>query len=215
MGPEAKLWKALKPNLEAAGCFCTRIENRHGGGIPDLDVFSPQGFFKVELKVSTNFSVLISDIQTAYNTLLACKNGLSFIMAEALDRPRPSKKAQMSDDLGFLFTGAQSGRKVRGPGTESGRAKSGRVGADEVGSGRVGALGPRTSAGSGTGRGLSGRAVGERYHLFHGRDALDVKRSGLRAEALARSDSLIDIVAVMLAVSRAHHLALMEKGPGH
>jgi hypothetical protein len=190
MGPEAKLWKTLKPLLEAEKCMTTRIENRNGGGLPDVDVSSPVGAFKIELKVVEKISVRLSDMQIAYNTLLTHKHGLSFILAEAPARPVPSQIVSLFED--------------QGPGSEelgSGSVGSGASGrGNRVGSGR----GPRTSVGSGR----------DRYYLWHGRDAVDVGRVGLRAEALASGSSLSDLVQVMLAVCRAHHVALLEKGPG-
>ena len=190
MGPEAKLWKTLKPLLEAEKCMTTRIENRHGGGLPDVCISSPFGIFMIELKISQNFSVGLSDMQIAYNTLLTHKHGLSFILAEVPARPMPSQIVSLFED--------------QGPGSEelgSGSVGSGQSGrGNRVGSGR----GPRTSVGSGR----------DRYYLWHGRDAVDVGRVGLRAEALASGSSLSDLVQVMLAVCRAHHVALLEKGPG-
>jgi hypothetical protein len=195
MGPEAKLWKTLKPLLEAEKCMTTRIENRNGGGLPDIDVSSPVGAFKIELKVVEKISVRLSDMQIAYNTLLTHKHGLSFILAEVPARPMPSQIVNLFED--------------QGPGSEelgSGSVGSGSVGSGASGRGnRVGSgRGPRTSVGSGR----------DRYYLWHGRDAVDVGRVGLRAEALASGSSLSDLVQVMLAVCRAHHVALLEKGPG-
>ena len=195
MGPEAKLWKTLKPLLEAEKCMTTRIENRHGGGLPDVCISSPFGIFMIELKISQNFSVGLSDMQIAYNTLLTHKHGLSFILAEVPARLMPSQIVSLFED--------------QGPGSEelgSGSVGSGSVGSGASGRGnRVGSgRGPRTSVGSGR----------DRYYLWHGRDAVDVGRVGLRAEALASGSSLSDLVQVMLAVCRAHHVALLEKGPG-
>ena len=204
MGPEAKLWKTLKPLLEAEKCMTTRIENRNGGGLPDIDVSSPVGAFKIELKVVEKISVRLSDMQIAYNTLLTHKHGLSFILAEVPARPMPSQIVNLFEDQGpgseELGSGSVgSGTKDQGPGP-SGRGRGNRVGSGRGQSG----LGPRTSVGSGR----------DRYYLWHGRDAVDVGRVGLRAEALASGSSLSDLVQVMLAVCRAHHVALLEKGPG-
>jgi len=171
MGPEAKLWKSLKPLLEAEKCLCTRIENRHGGGIPDIDVSSPVGAFKIELKVVPKFLVGLSDMQIAYNTLLTHKHGLSFILAEAQDLSKPPSVITIFEDQGPRT-------KVRG--------SSGAV-CDHKASGR------------------------DRYYLWHGRDAVDVGRSGLRAPALVSGSSLLDLVAVMLAVSRQHYTDLLAR----
>ena len=204
MGPEAKLRKTLKPLLEAEKCMTTRIENRHGGGLPDVCISSPFGIFMIELKISQNFSVGLSDMQIAYNTLLTHKHGLSFILAEAPARPKPLQNANP-----FLQIANLQSPEDQGPGSEelgSGSVGSGASGrGNRVGSGRgQSGLGPRTSVGSGR----------DRYYLWHGRDAVDVGRVGLRAEALASGSSLSELVRVMLAVCRAHHVALLEKGPG-
>lgn len=202
MGPEARLWKTLKPLLERERCLCTRIENRHGGGLPDVCVSSPVGIFMVELKITEKILVRLSDMQIAYNTLLTHKHGLSFILAEDPGRSKPLQNANPFLQIANLQTPSED----QGPRTEdqvgSGRGRSGR--------GQSG-LGPRTSVGSG--RGQSGR-VGPRYYLWHGRDAVDVGRSGTRAEVLASGDSLSDMVAVMIAVCREHHRELLEKDPG-
>ena len=203
MGPEARLWKTLKPLLERERCLTTRIENRHGGGLPDVDVSSPVGMFKIELKITEKILVRLSDMQIAYNTLLTHKHGLSFILAEDPGRSQPSSIVGLFEDQG---PGAEVG-SGRGPSTEVG---SGR-GSGTKGRGQSG-LEPRTLVGSG--RGQSGR-VGPRYYLWHGRDAVDVGRSGTRAEVLASGDSLSDMVAVMIAVCREHHRELLEKDPGH
>ena len=177
MGPEAKLWKSLKPLLEAEKCLCTRIENRHGGGIPDIDVSSPVGAFKIELKVVPKFLVGLSDMQVAYNTLLTHKHGLSFILAEAQDPSKTRSTLSIFGDQGPIT-------EVRG---SSGRVLSGRVGENR-----------------------------DRYYLWHGRDAVEVGRSGLRAPALVSGPSLLGLVAAMLEQARAHHAALLAawgKGP--
>jgi hypothetical protein len=192
MGPEARLWKTLKPLLERERCLTTRIENRHGGGLPDVDVSSPVGMFKIELKITEKILVRLSDMQIAYNTLLTHKHGLSFILAEDPGRSQTTSFVKLFEDQG---PGAEVG-SGRGPRTK-GRGQSG--------------LEPRTLVGSG--RGQSGR-VGPRYYLWHGRDAVDVGRSGTRAEVLASGDSLSDMVAVMIAVCREHHRELLEKDPG-
>ena len=194
MGPESKLWKTLKPLLERERCLCTRIENRHGGGLPDVDVSSPVGMFKIELKITEKILIRLSDMQIAYNTLLTHKHGLSFILAEDPGRSHAVSFVGLFEDQGpSTEDPVGSGR---GPRTK-GRGQSG--------------LEPRTSVGSG--RGQSGR-VGPRYYLWHGRDAVDVGRSGTRAEVLASGDSLSDMVAVMIAVCREHHRELLEKDPG-
>lgn len=197
MGPEASLWKTLKPILEGQKCFCTRLENRHGGGVPDVYVASPVGIFMLELKISSKTRVRLADMQIAYNTLLNHKHGLSFILAEdpgprsslqnakifAFEDPKSLQNAKISGSVGS--GSLQNAKKARGPRTKD-------LASGSVGSGRV----------------------GPRYYLWHGRDAVDVGRSGTRAEVLASGDSLSDMVAVMVAVCREHHRELLEKDPG-
>jgi len=48
-GPEANLWKTMHRNLPE-GCSATRLENRHGGGVPDLLLMWNGLFYLVELK---------------------------------------------------------------------------------------------------------------------------------------------------------------------
>jgi hypothetical protein len=48
-GPEANLWKTMQRNLPL-GCVATRLENRHGGGIPDVMLMWDGVIFLVELK---------------------------------------------------------------------------------------------------------------------------------------------------------------------
>lgn len=219
MGPEAKLWKALRPHLDAKGCLSTRIENRHGGGLPDVDVSSPVGVFKIELKVLSKNSVRLSDMQIAYNTLLNCKHGLSFILAEVPGRSRPLQNANpLLQNANLQIPpegrGPRAGERVGSGPCENvsifedqGPSAGDRVGSGRGKSGRVGSgLGPRTSVGSGR--------VGDRYRLWVGSEALEVGRVGLRHPVLASSDGLADLVAVMIAVCADHHRRLLEKAPG-
>lgn len=48
-GPEANLWKTMQRNLPL-GCVATRLENRHGGGIPDIMLMWDGVISLVELK---------------------------------------------------------------------------------------------------------------------------------------------------------------------
>lgn len=209
MGPEAKLWKTLKPLLEKEGCMTTRIENRHGGGLPDVCVASPYGTFMIELKIVQKISVGLSDMQIAYNTLLNHKNGLSFILAEVQDQSKPLQNANPFLQIANFANKDQepipvgSRTKARGSGTKEVGSGTKAVGSGKSGRGQSG-RGPRTSVGSGR----------DRYHVWHGRDAVDVGRVGLRAEVLASGSSLSDLVQVMLAVCWQHHAGLLGKGPG-
>ena len=48
--PEANFWKTIKKNLPPKA-FATRIENRHGGGIPDVHIIWDNVPFWLELKI--------------------------------------------------------------------------------------------------------------------------------------------------------------------
>jgi len=48
-GPETNLWNSMKRNMPE-GCSATRLENRHGGGLPDLLLMWESLFYFVELK---------------------------------------------------------------------------------------------------------------------------------------------------------------------
>ena len=48
-GPEANLWKSMQRNLPI-DCVATRLENRHGGGIPDVMLMWDGVIYLVELK---------------------------------------------------------------------------------------------------------------------------------------------------------------------
>lgn len=49
-GPEANLWQSMRQALQGASFNPTRLENRHGGGVPDLELQWPTGSAFVELK---------------------------------------------------------------------------------------------------------------------------------------------------------------------
>ena len=70
---ESNFWKQIKSNLPT-NCFATRIENRHGGGIPDT---------------TKNNTINISPAQIAWNTAYSLRGGLCFILV------RPSKESSI------------------------------------------------------------------------------------------------------------------------
>lgn len=49
-GPESNLWQAMRQALKGGSFNPTRLENRHGGGVPDLELQWPAGSAFVELK---------------------------------------------------------------------------------------------------------------------------------------------------------------------
>jgi hypothetical protein len=60
-----------------------RIENRAGGGIPDVHVLWKSLPFWLELKVLKNFGVIISPHQVAWHTAYWARGGLSFFLVKA------------------------------------------------------------------------------------------------------------------------------------
>ena len=93
---EKNFWSAVKKNLPPKS-FPTRIENRHGGGVPDVHVVWDCLPFWVELKVSKGKGVNLSPQQIAWNTAYSRCGGVSFILV----------KGTRSGDL-FLFEGSRA-----------------------------------------------------------------------------------------------------------
>ena len=94
--PEANFWNTVRRNLPK-NCYPTRIENRHGGGVPDVHFAWSGLVFWIELKTTKNNSVRLSPQQIAWNTAYSRNGGLSFILVKHLS----------SGDL-FLFRGSGS-----------------------------------------------------------------------------------------------------------
>ena len=67
--------KSLPPK-----CHATRIENRHGGGIPDVHICIPGVSFWVELKASKADVVSLRPQQAAWHARQASCGGLSYVL---------------------------------------------------------------------------------------------------------------------------------------
>ena len=100
----------------------TRIENRYGGGVPDVYICAEGKPFWLELKVTKNHRVDISAHQVAWHFAHSRANGVSFFLVSPLSSPTL-----------YLFEGAH-GRElldqglrvgVRGSGTEEPGSGSG------------------------------------------------------------------------------------------
>ena len=142
----------------------TRIENRFGGGIPDVHVCAEGLPFWIELK--TTKTNRVNAHQVAWNFAYSQSGGVSFFLVAAL-----------SGTNLYLFDGAH-GRGLAEHGLKSGRSGSGRSGSVGsgtvvpclwsfgVGSGRSGrgrrSSPPRFLRSLGQGRAFSGRARGNR-----------------------------------------------------
>lgn len=81
--PEANFWNTVKRNLPPK-CHTTRIENRHGGGVPDAHLSWAGLVFWLELKTTKNNALNLSPHQIAWNTSYCKSGGLSFILVKHL-----------------------------------------------------------------------------------------------------------------------------------
>ncbi len=113
-GPEANFWNTLRSNLPPK-CQATRIENKHGGGVPDVHLIWDGLPCWIELKVSKGNAVKLSAHQVAWNTVYWARGGANFILVK-----RSSER-----DL-LLFEGGQSAQLVE-------KGLSGTVGSRFVG----------------------------------------------------------------------------------
>ena len=130
------MWNNLRSKMPKSW-NTTRIENRFGGGIPDVHVCAEGLPFWIELKVTKTNRVNVSAHQVAWNFAYSQSGGVSFFLVAAL----------ASSNL-YLFDGVH-GRGLAEHGLKSGRvgdSDSGSVGSGSVGSGSVGS----GSVGSGT-----------------------------------------------------------------
>ena len=103
----------------------TRIENRFGGGIPDVHVCAEGLPFWIELKTTKTNRVNVSAHQVAWNFAYSQSGGVSFFLVAALS----------ASNL-YLFDGVH-GRGLAEHGLKSGSVGSGSVGSGSVGSGTV------------------------------------------------------------------------------
>lgn len=108
LGPEARFWSSVRAS-KPANVLLTRIENRHGGGVPDVHGIVKGLPFWLELKVQTGKSVKISTHQIAWHTAFCAKGGLSFFLvktpirgASALFHGRMACELAQMQDIGLL-----------------------------------------------------------------------------------------------------------------
>ena len=94
-GQEANFWSTIRKNLPKK-CFATRIENKHGGGVPDVHLVWEGLPFWLELKVTKSNAVAVSPHQVAWNMAYWARGGANFFLV---------KRAKERDIL--LFGGDQ------------------------------------------------------------------------------------------------------------
>jgi len=77
---ESNFYKQLRINTPEI--LWTRIENRHGGGIPDLNGLYDGRDFWVELKITTTNKVRLSPTQISWHYNRGLYGGRSFILVK-------------------------------------------------------------------------------------------------------------------------------------
>ena len=133
----------------------TRIENRYGGGVPDVYICAEGKPFWLELKVTKNHRVDISAHQVAWHFAHSRANGVSFFLVSPLSSPTL-----------YLFEGAH-GRELLDQGL--------RVGVRGSGTGLQAGVGVRVrDFGSGFGVGEKGPGL----------SLLEVGRAKVKSEVL-------------------------------
>ena len=103
------MWNNLRSKMPKSW-NTTRIENRFGGGIPDVHVCAEGLPFWIELKVTKTNRVNVSAHQVAWNFAYSQSGGVSFFLVAAL----------ASSNL-YLFDGVH-GRGLAEHGLKSGRS---------------------------------------------------------------------------------------------
>ena len=106
-GPEANFWNNLRQNLPEK-CLATRIENVHGGGVPDVHILWNGYPLWIELKVAKSSRLFLRPHQVAFHMAYYARGGLSFFLAKALS----------TGDL-HLFGGDQGPVLAQGPMSEA------------------------------------------------------------------------------------------------
>ena len=108
------MWKSLRAKMPQHW-HTTRIENRFGGGIPDVHVCAEGLSFWIELKTTKTNRVNVSAHQVAWNFAYSQSGGVSFFLVSPLS----------SSNL-YLFAGDQ-GRGLVEHGLRSGSVGSGQL----------------------------------------------------------------------------------------
>ena len=80
MSKESLFWKSLKNGVNEP--FWTRIENRTGGGIPDVFGCYKGISIWIELKQTKYYKVLLSPLQVAWHFRYAKAGGTSYIFVK-------------------------------------------------------------------------------------------------------------------------------------
>lgn len=82
-GPEANFWNSIRNSLPKK-TFATRIENKHGGGVPDVHLLWDGLPVWFELKVATKSNrIKLSPHQIAWHMAYYARGGASFFLVKA------------------------------------------------------------------------------------------------------------------------------------
>lgn len=81
-GPEANFWQSLK-RAKPPECHAIRLENRAGGGVPDVHMVWDGLPFWIELKTTNSNTVKVSPHQIAWHTAYSARGGLSFFLVKS------------------------------------------------------------------------------------------------------------------------------------
>ena len=82
-GTGGELLNTIRQNLPKK-CFATRIENKHGGGVPDIHMIWDHIPLWIELKTVKNNAVKISPHQIAWYMAYYARGGASFSWSSTL-----------------------------------------------------------------------------------------------------------------------------------
>jgi hypothetical protein len=82
-GPESNFWASLRQNLPKTS-FAVRIENKAGGGVPDVHLLLDKLPLWLELKTTKGSAVSVSAPQVAWHVANMAHGGLSFFLVKSL-----------------------------------------------------------------------------------------------------------------------------------
>jgi len=82
-GPESRFWNTLKSSMPPKS-FAQRVENRAGGGVPDVFGTLSGLPFWAELKATKVSTIKIAPHQVAWHTSFWAHGGISFFLINAL-----------------------------------------------------------------------------------------------------------------------------------
>jgi hypothetical protein len=129
--PESLFWKNLKKHLPNSW-HVSRIENRFGGGIPDVYMCIDGKSLWIELKVTKNYKVSVSSHQIAWHFAHSKAKGESFFLVKTLSSSTlylfDGVRGRGLAEHGLRVGVGDSGSSIRGSGSgfrDSGSSSTG------------------------------------------------------------------------------------------